>query len=150
MNFFRFIKIRFLLFFRDIFVYHTSSLEFRAKVYASVIAVKGYMDECEEEILKDISNRIYRSDKARSLLLILVTKEYIDKIIEKNGLDINALIKNIDIELKKSNRFAYKINIEDLKRFLACKNSDKDVNIIQKRVIEFLQMEIKEYTSKNR
>lgn len=146
MDIFKIIKIRFLLFFRDLFVYHTSSLEFRAKVYATVIAIKDGMCECEEEILKDIAKRIYKKDEARAELLLQVTKEYVNKIIEKNELDINALIKNIDKELKNSNRFAQKISIKDLKRFLECSGIDEETKIIQTRIIEFLQLEIKEFS----
>jgi len=146
MDIFKIIKIRFLLFFRDIFVYHTSSLEFRAKVYASVIAIKNGMTKCEEDLLNEIGLRIYKKDSARASLLVHVTKEYVNKIIEKNELDINALIKNIDQELKKSSRFAYKINIKDLKNFLDCSSGDEETRIIQSRIIEFLQLEIKEFS----
>ncbi len=146
MNIITFLKIRFLSFFRDLFVYHTSSLEFRAKLLASVIAINHGINECEEEILNDIAQKIYKNDPARSHLLVQVTKEYVNKIIEKNELDINALIKNIDNTLKSSKRFAYKINIKDLKRFLECSQDDEETNIIQQRIIEFLQLEIKEYS----
>ena len=146
MKIFTYLKIRFLSFFRDIFVYHTSSLEFRAKIIASVIAIKHGINECEEEILEDIAKKTYKNDEARAKLLIEVTKEYINKIIEKNELDINDLIKNIDTTLKNSKRFAYKINIKELKRFLECSKDDEEINIIQQRIIEFLQMEIKEYS----
>jgi len=143
---FTYLKTRFLSFFRDIFVYHTSSLEFRAKIIASVISVKKDLNECEEKILEDIAKNIYKKDDARANLLIQVTKEYINKIIDKNELDINALIKNIDNELKNSKRFAYKINIKELKRFLECSKDDEETSIIQQRIIEFLQLEIKEYS----
>jgi len=142
------IKIRFLSFFRDIFVYHTSSLEFRAKVIASVIAIKHGINECEEKILEELAYKTYKDDKARSELLIQVTKEYISKIIEKNELDINSLIKNIDNTLKNHKRLAYKINIKELKKFLECTESNEEIHIIQKRIIEFLQLEIKEYTKR--
>jgi len=146
MNLLKYLKIKFLLFFRDIFVHHTSSLEFRAKVYASVIAIKDGMVECEELILKDIAKSIYKNDSARCELLVQVTKEYVDKIVEKNELNINTLIKNIDYELKKSSRFVHKINIEELKRFISCNCDDEEITIIQERVIEFLELEIKEYS----
>jgi len=146
MKLFTFLKTRFLSFFRDIFVYHTSSLEFRAKLIASVIAIKYGINECEENLLKEIAKKTYPKDEARAELLIQITKEYINKIIEKNELDINALIKNIDNELKKSKRFAYKINIKDLKKFLECNKDDEESSIIQQRIIEFLQLEIKEYS----
>ena len=144
MSIFSLFKIKFLSFFRDIFIYHTSSLEFRAKVFASIISVNNNMDSCEEKILVELSEKIYKS-RARAQLLVQVTQEYIHKIVEKNELDLNALIKNIDNDIKNHKRFAYKINIKDLKRFLEC-TSDKEEKIIQIRIIEFLQSEIKEFT----
>ena len=128
------IKIRFLSFFRDIFVYHTSSLEFRAKIIASVIAIRDGINECEENILEELAYKTYKDDKARSELLIQVTKEYISKIIEKNELDINSLIKNIDNTLKSHKRLAYKINIIELKKFLECSKEIEEIHIIQKRI----------------
>ena len=144
MSIFSMFKIKFLSFFRDIFIYHTSSLEFRAKIFAAVISVNNKINECEEKILTELSNKIYKNS-ARAQLLVQVTHEYIDKIVEKNELDLNALIKNIDNDIKEHKRFAYKINIKDLKRFLEC-NIDEEIQIIQQRIIEFLQSEIKEYT----
>ena len=141
-------KMRFLSFFRDVFVYHTSSLEFRAKILASVIAINKGITECEKEILKDIAKKIYKNDKARTNILVQVTKEYVDKIIEKNELDINSLIKNIDNQLASTKRFAYKINIKELKRLVECNKDDEETYILQKRIIEFLQLEIKEYSCK--
>ncbi len=146
MKFSEYIKIKFLSFFRDIFVYHTSSLEFRAKVIASVIAIKYGINECEERILEDLAYKTYKNDKARAKLLIQVTKEYVTKIIDKNELDINSLIRNIDNTLKSTKRLVYKINIKELKRFLECSEDSEEIHTIQKRIIEFLQLEIKEYS----
>lgn len=146
MKFSEIVKIKFLSFFRDIFVYHTSSLEFRAKVVASVIAIRYGINECEEEILEELAYKTYKDDKARSELLIQITKEYISKIIERNELDINSLIRNIDITLKNNKRLAYKINIKELKKFLVCSEEHEEIHTIQKRIIEFLQLEIKEYS----
>jgi len=148
LNLLSLLKIRFLSFFRDIFIYHTSSLEFRAKVFASVISVDKKMDRCEEKILLELSEKIYNS-KPRAQLLVQVTHEYIDKIVAENKLDLNALIKKIDSDLKKHRRFAYKINIQDLKKFLEC-TTNEETKIIQTRIIEFLQSEIQEYTKKTK
>ncbi len=146
MNIFSMWKIKFLSFFRDIFIYHTSSIEFRAKIFAAMLAVDNKIDECEEKILQELSQKIYQQ-KARSQLLVQITHEYVDKIVEKNELNLNALIKSIDSDIKDNKRFAYKINIKDLKRFIDC-SKDEEIQIIQKRIIEFLQLEIKEFTSK--
>ncbi len=146
MKFSEIVKIKFLSFFRDIFVYHTSSLEFRAKVIASVITIRDGINECEENILEKLAYKTYKNDKARSELLIQITKEYISKIIEKNELDINSLIRNIDSTLKSNKRLVYKINIKELKKFLDCSKKTEEIYTIQKRIIEFLQLEIKEYS----
>ncbi len=146
MSLFELIKIRFLSFFRDIFVYHTNSLEFRAKIIASVVAIRNSINKCEEEHLYKLAYKTYKNDDARAKILIQITKEYISKIIEKNELDINSLIKNIDDTIKKSKKLVYKINIKELKKFLNCTENDEEIHIIQKRIIEFLQSEIREYS----
>ena len=59
------IKFKFLSLFREIFIYHHRSLEFRAKVFATIIAAKLNPDEEDFETLYDISNEIYKNDENR-------------------------------------------------------------------------------------
>ncbi len=145
MNIFRHLKARFLVFFRDLLVYHNSSLEFRAKILAAMIGANRDMDECELEILQEIAKEIYPDDEARVDVLIRTVKEYVDKIIMKNDLDVNDLIKNIDSILKAEPRFAQKINTKRLSRLMKCSEGDEETQIIQRRIIEFLEREKEEF-----
>ena len=63
------IKLRFLSAFRDFFVYHHKSLEFRAKIFAAIISAKFDPDEDDFFILNDIVNENLwkRSDQKRLL-----------------------------------------------------------------------------------
>ncbi len=132
----------FLSFFREIFVYHNRSLEFRAKLLAVTIGANKDMDECEEKLLFEIAKETYPDNEARVDVLVNTTKEYVKKIIENNGLNVNELIMSINQDLKEIKRFHQKIDIEQLKRFLKCAENDKDTYITQIRIIEFLQSSI--------
>jgi poly-beta-hydroxyalkanoate depolymerase len=138
----RSIKGWFLSFFREVFVYHNSSLEFRAKLLAAMIGANQHMDECELEILEDIAKEIYHDNEARVDVLVRTTKEYVKKIIENNGLELNELIKSIDRQLQEEKRFCDKINIERLSRFLVCSEGDEETQITQTRILEYLQNEV--------
>ncbi len=142
MNFYRKLKIWFLTFFREIFVYHNSSLEFRAKLFALMIGANKVFDECEEKILRDVAKEIYPNDEARVDVFIYTVREYVDKIIKNNGLDINELVLSIDQELKDVKRFCDKVDIKMLERFLECSKDDEEILIIQKRILEFLSSEL--------
>jgi len=145
LDLFKKIKIKFLLFFRDIFVYHNSSLEFRAKLLAAMIGANKSIDECEEKILERIAKEIYKNDPARVDLLIDTTKEYVYKIIRDNKLELNELIVHIDNTLKDEPRFYDKINIARLSRFYECSQNDEQNHIIQTRILEFLHNEIENF-----
>jgi hypothetical protein len=123
-------------------VYHSSSLEFRAKLIASIIGANKNIDACEENLLKEVAINIYPDDLARADVLINTTKEYVEKIIDNNGLDINELILSINQDLKEVKRFHQKIDIEQLKRFLVCEEENEEVHITQVRVVEFLEKSI--------
>ncbi len=144
------LKIRFLLFFRDIFVYHNSSLEFRAKLLAAMIGANKEIDKCEEEILEKIAKEIYPDDPARVDMLIDTTKEYVQKIIRDNELELNELIKHIDKVLKEEPRYIEKINLARLSRFFQCTKKDEDNYIIQQRILEFLYNEIERYKNRKK
>ena len=142
------IKGWFLSFFREVFVYHNSSLEFRAKLLAAMIGANQDMDECELKVLEDIAKEIYPDDEARVDVLIRTTKEYVKKIIDQNGLELNELIKNIDRLLTEEKRFCEKINIERLSRLLECSTGDEETQLTQTRILEFLQNRIESNQAK--
>ncbi len=129
-------------FFREFLVFHHSSLEFRAKLLSAVIAVKSDDLECEEKILLEVSNQIYKNDEMRAEILIKTVHEYIDKIKDINGLGIDELILDIDKDLKNHPKFYKKIDLDILKRFLKCKASENE-KILRLRIIEYLENELK-------
>ena len=135
-------KTFFLSFFRELFVYHHTSLEFRAKLFASMIASNKVDNSCEYIVLKKIAKDIYKDDEYRVDVLVHTTKEYVNKIIQNDSLDIDDLIVDIDKELKRHKRFVEKINMNHLRSFYAC-NGDEDTILLQTRILEFYESEIK-------
>ena len=145
MNRKRRVKAWFLSFFREIFVYHNSSLEFRAKLLAVVIGANKDIDECEKELLLEIAKETYPDDIARVDVLVNTTKEFVSKIIENNGLNVNELILRINQDLKEIKRFHEKIDTNQLRRFLVCSEEDEETYITQLRIIEFLENSIRNF-----
>jgi uncharacterized tellurite resistance protein B-like protein len=139
------VKSKFLSFFRDIFVYHNSSLEFRAKLLAAMIGANKQIDECEDKILEKVAKEIYPDNEVRVEVLIRAVNEYVNKIIDNNGLELNELIKAINSELKNEKRFHKKIDINILGRFLECSENDEEIQLIQIRILEFLQTSIDDF-----
>ena len=135
----------FLSFFREVFVYHNSSLEFRAKLLAAVIGSNKVIDACEKELLQTVAEETYPEDIARVDVLIHTTKEFVNKIVDNNGLNINELIVSINQDLKEVRRFHEKIEIKQLKRFLKCSEEDEETYITQVRIIEFLENSIENF-----
>ena len=123
--------------FRELLLYHHSSLEYRAKVLTLVIAVNQEISFCEEELLYATACEIYDNDEERAEILVEAVKEYFDKIITDNGLNFDHLVFQVERETKAVNRFADKIDILALKKFQSCIESEED-KIYQQRVIEYL------------
>ena len=123
--------------FRELLLYHNSSLEYRAKVLTLVVAVNQKITPCEEELLLKTACQVYNQDEERSEILVEMVKEYFDKIITNNGLDFEHLIYQVEKETREVKRFAEKINIDALMKFQECID-DEDDRIYQLRVIEFL------------
>jgi len=132
------LKHHFFSAFRELFVHHHGSLEFRAKIFALLIAanedakVENYM------LVKDIGLNIYNGDTDRSNLLMISTKELVQKVKEKNGLNIDNLIVTIQKELKIVPRYAKKIDIKALKPLLLLTHNE-DTLAYQNSILEFLQ-----------
>jgi len=135
-------KTFFLSFFRELFVYHHTSLEFRAKLFASMIASNKIDNSCEYKVLKKIAEDIYKDDEYRVDVLVHTTKEYVNKIIQNDSLDIDCLLIDIDKEIRKHKRFVEKINMNHLRSFYAC-NGDEETILLQTRILEFYESEIK-------
>lgn len=135
-------KTFFLSFFRELFVYHHTSLEFRAKLFAAMIASNKKDPSCEYKVLKKLAAQIYDDDEYRVDVLVHTTKEYVDKILKDNQLDIDHLLKDIDYNLRKNKRFITKINMKHLRSFYSC-NGDEETAILQTRILEYFENELK-------
>ena len=123
--------------FRELLLYHHSSLEFRAKLYAALIAANENYGECELIIVQEAGMAIY-SDEDRANTLRLTVEEYLDKIVEDNDLAIDELIEHLMNDLKDIPRYVDKITIEDYQKIIACCD-DEDSKIYQERIVALYQ-----------
>jgi len=144
MNFFFKLKHHFYTGLREVLVYHHSSLEFRAKIFALIIAANQTPQECEYNLVHDAGMDIYKN-KERVDMLLLTTKEYVNKVHQKNGLNLDGLIEDIQKELSQVPRYAHKINIHALHPLVEC-TIDEDTSSYQLRMLEFLENLKEEYT----
>lgn len=132
------IKHHFFSAFRELFVHHHGSLEFRAKLFALVIAANEDAKVENYITVKKIGMEIYKDDEDRANLLTLSTKELVTKIKENNELNIDTLILNIQRELRQVPRYAKKIDIDSLKELLTLSH-DRDTISYQENILEFLE-----------
>ena len=125
--------------FRELFIYHHNSLEFRAKVFALMIASNEKEDilECGMEHVAAAGMLIYKNQD-RANTLTLTTKEYCHKVHEHNGLNIDDLIDDITKELRQIPRYINKIDIAHLRPIVEC-SQDEETIIYQHRILEFLE-----------
>lgn len=126
------------------FVHHHGSLEFRAKLFALMVAVNSGVKEEAYTLIKNIGLDIYQNDEDRANLLVMSTKELVKKVQDDNGLYIDTLVANIQTELRLVPRYAKKIDIPSLSRLLEL-TTDQDTLLYQKNILEFLQ-KLKEET----
>ncbi len=129
---------------REILIYHHSSLEFRAKIFALIIAANRHPSECEYTLVHEAGMQIYK-DKDRVNMLLLTTREYVHKVHHKNGLNIDDLVNDIQKELQQIPRYADKIDISLLHPIIEC-SIDEDTSTYQIRMLEFLQNLKEEYS----
>ena len=132
------IKHHFFNAFRELFVHHHGSLEFRAKILALIIAANENFDSEDYIIINKIGQDIYKKEEQRVELLLLTTKELVKKVKDDNGLDIDTLITHIQKELKFVPRYAKKIDIEALEHIVSL-SKDEDTIAYQNNILEFLQ-----------
>ena len=130
-------KHRFFSAFREVFVHHHGSLEFRAKILALFISVNMQEQEDYYEFIKKIAINIYENDEDRANLLILTVRELVKKVKDNNGLDVDMLVLHIQNELKVVPRYAKKIDTDCLRGLLNV-SKDEDIISYQENVLEFL------------
>lgn len=138
------LKYHFFRAFREFFVHHHGSLEFRAKIFALIISSNESVDEENYAIVEKIAMDIYKNDKERANLLTLTARELVKKVQDPNGLDIDTLVSHIQKELKIIPRYAKKIDIESLKPLTEI-SRDIDTLAYQQNILEFLK-DLKEET----
>ena len=137
------IKLRFLSAFRDFFVYHHKSLEFRAKIFAAIISAKFDPDEDDFFILNDIVNEIYENDQTRKDFLIQTVREYVARVKRSDRITLDTLLLSIDKDMKDHKRYAKKIDFSPLRRLMS--GCEEEI-LVQQRVYEFLINEVKLYS----
>lgn len=138
-------KIHFLSSFREFFVFHHASLEFRAKVFAAMLLGKKPENITDDDFenLKKIGSEVYPTDEKRVDILITTVKEYINKVIDYKNFTLDSLLMDIDRTLKEHRRYYKKIDFSHLRRLIS---DDEDDALIQQRVYEFLVNEVKIYS----
>ena len=132
------LKHHFFSAFRELFVHHHGSLEFRAKVFALLIAANNDSTIDSYIKVKEIALKIYKNDEERADLLMLTTKEKVNKVRENNGLDIDILVSSIQKDLKIIPRYAKKIHLDELKELILL-SDDEDTISYQNNILEFLE-----------
>ena len=134
--------------FRELFIYHHSSLEFRAKVFAMIIAANEAAGECEFDLVTKAGMEIYNNED-RANTLMLTTKEYVQKVHDDNGLDIDRLIQDIIQNLKVVPRYSKKLDPRQLMPIIEC-SIDEDTSTYQLRMLDFINSLIQEYSEREK
>jgi len=132
------LKHKFFNAFREIFVHHHNSLEFRAKILALIIAADEHPKVDNYIIVKRIADEIYKDDEDRANLLLMRTKEIIEQIHVKKQYTVDALVDSIVKNLKKVPRYAKKIDVDQLEDFLHT-TYDEDIILYRRNILEFLE-----------
>ena len=137
-------KLHFLSIFRELFVQHYRSLEFRAKIFTAMLIVKNSILDSDYKEIEEIAKDIYKDDKKRIHILVQTVKEYVEKATQASKLNLDILLKDIDYELKMIKRYVKKIDFEHLRRLMI--NSDEMDAIFQQQVYEFFLNEVRIYS----
>ncbi|MDD5717806.1 MAG: hypothetical protein PHW64_08420 [Sulfuricurvum sp.] len=134
--------------FREIFLYHHSSLEFRAKTYALFIAASNESLTYYQKRLEEIASEVY-TEPDRAAALIMTVREYLNSIQIKKHSGEEALLIEIIRELRMIPRYALKIEPDHLERLREC-TYDADAKIYQSRLIDFLKQKRFDYEESKR
>ena len=131
--------------FREILLYHSDSLAFRAKLLTLLVVGNGdTINECEEEKLQEVAQKMYPDDHDRAQVLLEAVHEFYDKLTEQNNLVYDSLIHSIHDDVKRTPRYAHKIDPELFAILKVC-IEDEEERIFHDRIITFLQNLKEEY-----
>jgi hypothetical protein len=132
------LKYKLLNMFREILLYHSDSLAFRAKLLTLLVLGNGNkINECEETKLAEIAHALYPDDSDRANVLLEAVHEFYEKITERNNLVYDSLIQSINQDIKLKPRFAKKIDTKLFGRLKEC-IEDEDDRIFHDRIISYL------------
>lgn len=124
--------------FRELILYHSDSLAFRAKLLTLLVVGNGdTINDCEEEKLQLIAKAMYPDDHNRAQVLIEAVHEFYEKISDQNNLVYDSLILSIEKDVKETPRFTQKIEPELFAMFKEC-IEEEDEKIFHDRIITFL------------
>ena len=129
--------------FREVFIPHHRSIEFRAKIFAAMLLSKKKQTDEDYDAIKDIAGEIYPGDEQRIGVLVSIVKEYILKAKTYKSLNLDSLLKEIDRDIKNNKKYIKKSDFSQLRRLIG--DDDEDA-LIQQRVYEFFVCEVKEYS----
>jgi hypothetical protein len=125
--------------FREVLLYHSDSLAFRAKLLTLLVLGNGdIINECEHSKLQEISHTLYPDDPDRAKVLLEAIHEFYDKITERNNLVYDSLIYSINDDVKRKPRFADKIDTELFGILKEC-IADEEEQIFHDRIITYLE-----------
>lgn len=147
MTLFRLLRRFFYTAFREIFIYHHSALEFRAKIYAFFIVSPGEAYEQYAKLLEEIASEVYDDAPDRAAAMTMMVKEYSMAVFGKKNLSSDQLLKEINLQLKAVPRYALKIEIDHLRRLQSATHAH-DNQIYQDRIIVFFDTKRKEYENR--
>ena len=125
------------VFLREFFVFHHKSLEFRAKMFASLAGINSNSTEYNIGIIKEVSAKIYHDDLVRQDILLRTILEYVKKI-KHSERSIDNMIFDIDQNLKKYPRYYKKIELKHLVKFKQYNAENSNITL-QTRVLEFFE-----------
>ncbi len=131
--------------FREVILYHSDSLAFRAKLLTLLVVGNGEtINECEEKKLLEIAQKMYPDDHDRAQVLIEAVHEFYDKISELNNLVYDSLIQSILSDIKETPRYAQKIDLKLLDTLKVCIDDEEEM-IFHDRILAFLANLKEEY-----
>jgi len=123
--------------FRELLVYHSDSLAFRAKLLTLMVLGNGEtINACEQKKLEEIAQELYPDDHDRAQVLLEAVHEFYDKITERNNLVYDNLIQSIRDDVKHKPRFAAKIDTQLFRKLKEC-IEDEDEQIFHERILTF-------------
>ncbi|MCI6343386.1 MAG: hypothetical protein MR769_01695 [Campylobacter sp.] len=136
---------KFLSLFNDLLIPNHRSLNFRALIFAAMLAAKKNVTSSDYAAITQIASQIYGSDMRRCNALLHSVKDYVEKIQKKQG-TLDRMLGLIDSELISVPRYAKKIDFSHLRQLMI--ESDEEDAITQTQVYDFILSEVRRVEKK--